>query len=515
LEHFGESLESPAGVCCSNSAELPARNLRLNDESPITVEPALHEEAQHFLSCPQTIHDLVAAFGSPLNLIFPEIFRENLMGFLETFTHHTLEGTVYFTGKPNKSCAIQREASVSSAGMDVSSVTSLRSALSHGFHPQRIEATGPKNKEYLALAIQHGVVVNIDSLEELALALEIKQALQLSERLSVFIRLNGFSSSHTHFSSSDSTFGTNVKQAAAIFDLLEQNRRSIHFKGFSFHLNTPALTEKLIAIENTLELTFEAITRGFQPDGVNIGGGFRINYAKHAHQWLHFVETLKASLLSKNEAITWNRSGLGFYRDGSRVRGAANFMDHVVNQEPADQLCALLSQPMKSFGGIKAGQLLSESMLKLYIEPGRAMLNQMGITVARVAQTKLSEQDEHLVVLEMNRSNLNATELKLLTDPILIPTPDRATTPYPKGVFYTGSLCVHNELIMYRKHYPQFLPARGDLVVFANTAPYMMDFVESNTLQQPIARKLAVFSQNNRYTHALDELYQPKALRNI
>jgi diaminopimelate decarboxylase len=183
-------------------------------------------------------------------------------------------------------------------------------------------------------------------------------------------------------------------------------------------------------------------------------------------------------------------------------------MDHAEPLPPADQLCALLRQELPSFSAVPAGRLLSESVLELWIEPGRALLDQVGLTVAEVLSVRRSEQGHPLVVLRMNRSNLNAFELTLLTDPILLPRKVSAE-PCDHGYFLTGNLCVANELLTPRSiHFGQRV-APGDLIAFANTAPYIMDFAESPTLHQPVARKVAVWFREHETKWALDEEYRP------
>jgi diaminopimelate decarboxylase len=151
-------------------------------------------------------------------------------------------------------------------------------------------------------------------------------------------------------------------------------------------------------------------------------------------------------------------------------------------------------------------------MLSLFIEPGRALLDQTGITVGRVNLTKKSVQGETLVMLDMNRSHMHSTHQKLLTDPVIIHRDPAACPPCPEGVFYVGNLCVSYDIIQYNKSFPARLPQAGDLVVFANTAPYIMDFIESNTLCQNIAQKVAIDPQGRWYQ---DEKYKPAVKRSF
>ena len=136
------------------------------------------------------------------------------------------------------------------------------------------------------------------------------------------------------------------------------------------------------------------------------------------------------------------------------------------------------------------------------------MLDQAGLTVAEVLHVRKSEQGHPLLVLRMNRSNLNSFELTLLTDPILLSCSQTAV-PCEQEYFLTGNLCVANELLTPRLIRFGRQVSAGDLIAFINTAPYIMDFAESPTLHQPVARKIAVWFKEHQAFWALDEEYRP------
>lgn len=58
--------------------------------------------------------------------------------------------------------------------------------------------------------------------------------------------------------------------------------------------------------------------------------------------------------------------------------------------------------------------------------------------------------------------------------------------------FLTGTYCTESDLITWRRLRFPLGVARGDLLVFPNTAGYLMHFVESRAHQFPLAANLVV-----------------------
>ncbi len=61
-------------------------------------------------------------------------------------------------------------------------------------------------------------------------------------------------------------------------------------------------------------------------------------------------------------------------------------------------------------------------------------------------------------------------------------------------------------MLTHRTPYP---PARGDLLVFVNTAGYFMDFAAGHALMQPTAAKVAAFRAGPGWKWCLDDEYWP------
>lgn len=482
---------------------------KAEDRGVLRLDPVIHPMIAEFLTQKDDVFALCDAYGSPLNIMFPQVVDENIAAFKAIYKKNRITGRIFYTSKPNKSLAVIRHAAQNDVSIDVSSEDGIKRALSCGFDSKRIEATGPKNKAYIALAVQQGIIINVDNMAELDQIMRARAEFGVTDKTRVFIRLSGFHSARVKFTSQDGTFGVHVNEAPETIQFLAAHRDQFDFLGFSYHWSMATEEQRIVALENTLELTFAAMHAGLQPKGINIGGSFRIRYATSRDQWLDYVDRIKQSLLGSEERLTWNDGGLGYRNEGGLIKGAPNFMDHAVEKPGAADLDDLLNRPMPQFDNMSAAQVLSENLLDLYIEPGRSLLDQTGITVGRVNFTKKSVHGETLVALDMNRSNMHSTHQKLLTDPVILYRDPSRNRPCPEGVFYMGNLCVSYDIIQYNKTYPELLPEEGDLVVFMNTAPYIMDFIESNTLMQKTADKVAVAHDGNKFCFEHDSKYAP------
>ena len=476
------------------------------------VRAAIHPAIERFLADKALVFALVDGIGSPLNVIFPDHIGETIDRFEKVYRDRQLQGRIFYTSKPNKSAALKKRAALTSVGLDVSSEGELKNALCAGFHPSRIESTGPKNIDYLTLAVQQDILINVDNMVELRQLVRMGGLLPRGRKIRILVRLDGFRPERVKFTAQDSAFGNRVEDAAAVIDYLVTHKDVLDFHGFSFHFNAGDYIRRPPAIEKCLELTFACIERGLSPRGIDIGGGYRIRYAASQDEWNAYVEELKASVLGNRPALTWNDNGLGFSSENGLLKGAPNFMEHYHKDDGHDDLASVIDAKLPAFDNQSLARILSESLMELYVEPGRALLDQCGITLSRVNFTKPSMHGETLVMLDMNRTNLNATQLKLMTDPVVVHRgADRK--PADDGVLYVGNLCLTHDMIQYHKTFPDFVPDTGDVVAFINTAAYQMDFAETHVLQQRIAEKVAVVETAGGFRWFRDELYNPIALK--
>jgi diaminopimelate decarboxylase len=488
----------------------PALDITAMKEKPRPrVLPFIHERAKRLLQQEKLLFSLLDGLGSPLNVLLPQNIDDNIKSFQDAYKKNNIRGRIFCSSKPNKSRAMLRQASLYDVGLDVSSPQSLEKALGCGFAPARLEATGPKNKDYLLMALQLDILINVDNFEELKNIKAIRDHLGLTRKARVMVRLCGFSSPRIDFTPQDNTFGIRIYDVPEVLQWLVSHKNEIDFTGFSFHFNSTNTEQRLVAIENQLEMTFAALNAGLTPKAINIGGGFDFNYAQSAEEWDEYVDALKRSVLREIPSQTWNNSGLGFRDYDGAVSGGALFSPHYHDKVKGEELDKLLNLRLPQFHNNKIANLISDSLLELYIEPGRSMFDQCGFTIAAVNSVKKSTWGETIINLGMNQSNINAQLMKNLTQSVVLHRNINTNETNDNGLYYNGNLCQSFDILQYNKQYPDFTPKTGDAICFINTASYMMDFNESETLQQPLGKKVAIWEKDNEWHWALDEKYLP------
>jgi len=149
------------------------------------------EKNKKFLSQINKLKNQINTFSSPCNILFPENLKNNIQIIKNVLKKHNLVYKVFYAHKCNKSLSIVKEASLLNINIDVANVHELRRALISGFTGDRIEATGPKNKEFLILAIEQNVTINVDNLSELNTILELNKKIN-KKNINILLRISSF-----------------------------------------------------------------------------------------------------------------------------------------------------------------------------------------------------------------------------------------------------------------------------------------------------------------------------------
>ena len=469
--------------------------------------PKLNQETRDIIENKEKLKELANCYGSPLNILFPNVMDKNISNFKETLKKHHLSGKIYYAHKCNKSNSFLKQALQNQINVDVASLEELKSALSNGFTGDKIEATGPKNDDFIILGIRHNIIFNVDNLEEIKKINYFKEKIQTKNKIRILLRLNGFKSEETKILNRNSRFGTPKSQVNKLIEYAQENDKNLEIIGISFHLDTVNVKEKILAIENCIEIFEEMFEKGLNPYVLDIGGGFKVNYIESQEEWDNSISELKEAILSGNNDLTWNNTSFGLRVEKGVLRGILNIHNYYNDVFGNQLLDEILSSKLSKFQNREIGEILSENMIELYIEPGCSLLDGAGINIAKVNFVKENENGDYLVGLDMKRSDLLIGEQEMFVDPILIS--DSKEESNGKGVFFIGNLCMENDIIFKRKIFTEKIPQSGDLVVFVNTAGYFMDFEQSHTIKQKIATKIIVTFENEKINLYMDEHYEP------
>jgi len=452
----------------------------MNNTGIPILTPIIHPVISKFLSDSANIGNLIDKYGSPLNLLFPELVKENTESYKDYFSRSGISGSIFFAHKANRSFGLLQEIADFGVGIEVSSLDELNSALKAGVTSEKIIANGPKNNQYLAKALEVGCLICTDSLTELSEVLKIKG------KHNILIRFSDFADSGAEVRSFHSRFGITYEKEEEVLKSIHNNQENINILGLSFHLDSTSDLEKQIALKSLLRLTVKWLESGVQIKIIDIGGGFRINYVEDKNQWDSLLSAIQSSVIS-DDGYLWNHHNFGYYMANGRIRGEGSFYPYYSQVYGTKQLDNILNSSIPELS-TTAIELIWDLMLDIYIEPGRGLLDQVGITLLKISQVEQTT-NYYKVIVDGNYKHLTADQ-DIMVDPILVTKAKRDLNPSQTFIF--GNLCLENDVIFRRQILLPFEPKTGDFLAFINTAAYKMDFSESKFIHHKLPQRLIV-----------------------
>ena len=232
--------------------------------------------------------DLAEKYGTPLFVYDVERIRKNARAFVETFKKRNKRAQVAYASKAFSSIAMAQVAMQENLSLDVVSQGELYTAIKAGFPVDRIHMHGNnKSREELKMAVNYQIgCIVVDNFYEIDLLEQIVQ--EMNTTMNVLIRVTPGIEAHTHdyilTGNEDSKFGfdlTNGQATQALKRLKETS--SLHLKGIHCHIGsqifeTDGFTmaiEKLFVALNTWQRE-----ENFECEVLNLGGGFGIRYTE-------------------------------------------------------------------------------------------------------------------------------------------------------------------------------------------------------------------------------------------
>lgn len=463
------------------------------------LRPRLDPLVADLLGRPALIHHWLDAWGSPLNLVIPALLQANVARLRAVLDRRLPGGArLFYAHKANPAPALVGAAVAAGIGVDVASPGELASALGAGAGPAGLEGTGPKGQRFLTALLDAGAVVNVDSVAELDLLTNclLTHSVPAGQGppVPVLARLTGGGSRARSRAGPGpiSRFGIPPRQWPALVDHLVAHRAKVDLLGVSFHLDTADTGERVAAVEGCLQVLEAAWRAGLEPRVIDVGGGLRQVFLDDPASYAAYTSALRQGLTGAGPALTWNGNTFGYRAEGGSVRGVP-VVHRYANDEPAERsLERLLDLPLPAHGNRALADVVADNLLELWLEPGKALVDQAGLTVARVELVTEAADGSLLVLLDLSRDKVCPADSEVFVDPVLVPHPGGGSGGGPAAVFLAGNLCLERDMITNRLVAFDRCPAPGDAVVFANTAAYHMDLSASDALLQPRPRRLRV-----------------------
>lgn len=267
---------------------------------------------ESFLADRTAFDEVLHRFGTPANLLFPQVFAGNIGRLAAALDAARTGYRICYAHKVNRSRSLVRTAAAHGIGVDVASPGELDSALAAGFTPGRIEVTGPKGEAFLRVLVGSGVTVNVDNEWELQTLADLADP---AHPVPVLLRISGFTGSQV------SRFGIPAHRMEHAFALLAQHRDRLLFHGTAFHLDTGDSGERVRAADACFALLEQAYAAGLTPTVLNIGGGLRQVFTADGDRFDDYVHRLRASLIGEGAAMSWGNNTFGYHVEGERCAG--------------------------------------------------------------------------------------------------------------------------------------------------------------------------------------------------
>lgn len=444
----------------------------------LEISPIIHPEVTKFIKEGSSkLFELIEAFGSSLHIVFPEIAGANLTRFKKTLRQSNVEGSVFYAAKANKSEAVLEAMAKAGGGADVSSVYELRQTLSHGIRGEKITMSGPtKDPRFLLLGIQQESTIAVDSIDDLKNIIEILGFLGDKQKAKITVRLNDVGEKK-------SRFGIPKSELPAVYELLQANPEKIEFLGFAFHLDGYSIEERSKAILFVVEEIQRARSIGFNCNTIDIGGGFTISYVDRG-SWERFKQMHTGD--ESKDLFFHGKQFEHFYPYHNESPGS-DFLEKVLAYE-------------RDGTRRSVAEILKVANIRLFVEPGRSILDQAGITLMRVKGVKRTASGDNIVLVEANINHLSEQWFgtEFLPDPILMRiNADRSSDSMVASV--GGNTCMEVDMITWRKIGFKHTPNPGDILVYANTAGYQMDTNETDFHRIPVPQKIAAYKKEGRW----------------
>lgn len=361
------------------------------------------------LYCEQVpIRRVADAVGTPFYLYSHATLKRHFLAVRDAFP--ATDKLICYSAKANTSQALLKLFADLGGGLDIVSGGELYRGMRAGFEPQHIVFSGVgKRADEIDAALEAGILqFNVESLQELE-TIDRRAALQ-NKKAPVAIRVNPDVDPHTHpyisTGMKENKFGINAQDALAAYRLAHQMAH-IEIVGIDCHIGSQitAVDPFKDALASLMELIDRLHKEGITIRNLDIGGGLGITYER---------ETPPA---------------------------------------PDEYAAAVMAA-------------VTDSGLRLILEPGRVIVGNAGILVARVLYRKQTP-DKQFVIADAGMNDLLRPSLYHAYHEIKAVTADRRARIVADVV---GPICESSDFLATERELPDF--SQGDLLAVMSAGAY-------------------------------------------
>jgi diaminopimelate decarboxylase len=255
--------------------------------------------------------ELTKQFGTPLYVYDVALIRERARGFKQAFEEQKVKAQVAYASKAFSTIAMIQLAEEEGLSLDVVSGGELYTALAAGFPVERIHFHGNnKSRQELEMALDHGIgCIVIDNFYEIELLKEISN--EKNVKVNILLRVTPGIEAHTHdyilTGQEDSKFGFGLQNGQAE----EALKMVLHFENFEVlglhcHIGSQIFetTGFLLAARKIVDKMHSwKESLSFEAKVLNLGGGFGIRYTKEDEplQPSHYVSEIIKEVIHLTE----------------------------------------------------------------------------------------------------------------------------------------------------------------------------------------------------------------------
>ncbi len=475
---------------------------------------------------------LARQFGMPLHLYDGRMIGGNLHAFQSLFQEAGIDGRVYYAVKACGFPEIIKIAARAGAGADVASEYELARALEAGIPPGKLVIHGnAKSDAYLEQSVALGALIAANHHTELD---RIEAAANKQrETVRVLLRLSGFelepvTAGGIFTAGIWCKFGEPVAQVPSLLTVLEKWPH-IDLVGFHVHIGSQIAEvepyREVLGVMAELAFIYREVV-GRPVRVIDLGGGFPVSYVDR-RTWNNLVRSIRLQIESKrvsfhrsaksqqgskippnppllkgripglplwqrgnegdlktSHSVTWEGMTGGFKPDPEtgkmdwrRWSGEKFYTPY-----PKEKMLARLLKGKVLFQG-KADRVMKVlekiGSPRLMVEPGRAIVGDAGITLARIVDIYPVAGGHPLVTLDLGIVNhgTGLVEPDLYTWTLANDLDRKDRRPF--RAFVAGRLCFSGDLLSrYLVAFPR-KPIRGDIAVIEKTGAYAPTFFAS------------------------------------